>query len=544
MIKEVSVEAQDRLSQDMENIVVGQRKSLVKLTEIGKHISVGSFFASVDMLYIEEIALLRGLRSAPLANGDNHERCMEGTRSSILQEAHSWLENPNAPQIFWLTDVAGSGKSTVANHLAREWKSQGKLAGQFFFSRDTEQTRSTVYFFSTIAQQGLFHLGRPVRTAISDRVRELCDPVSANIEDQCTKIFVHPLKVISSTVVLVLDALDECEPTMLTRMLRILLSESTNLPHLRIFLSSRPDSHITESLQSYTVHRTSFRASVETNHADIRQFMIKKLKTISIPMDMIDRLISRSNGLFIWASTVCKLLMKFRGDRDQFLANLLVNGPHQMDSIYQIALKQALPDSEDTENIEAYKKVLSVIAVSFEPLSPSTIDKILHITNTLTIVEDLQSVLVCRNSDDPIRILHPTFREFLLRPFQNNTCHVDEQASHISMACACFDIMTQELCWDVCNLLERPIASNGDQELYQKRFFDYTTHALRYGCRFWSEHLFFQDMTHVHQDIYPRITRFFNENLLDWIYVICLIRSVKEPWFLLRKLRIAQTVCI
>jgi hypothetical protein len=43
---------------------------------------------------------------------------MKGTRAFILEEARSWMEDPNAPQIFGLADVAGSGKSTVANRDA------------------------------------------------------------------------------------------------------------------------------------------------------------------------------------------------------------------------------------------------------------------------------------------------------------------------------------------------------------------------------------------------------------------------------------------
>ncbi|PVF91285.1 hypothetical protein CPB86DRAFT_684266, partial [Serendipita vermifera] len=177
--------------------------------------------------------------------GDNHGTCMKGTRSFILEEAHSWMEDMAAPQIFWLADVAGSGKSTVANHLAEEWKSRRQLAGRFFFSRDAEQTRTPIYFFSTIAQQGLSHLGSEVREAVCDGIREFCNPVSAPLKEQCMSLFVRPLEKLSSTVVLVLDALDECEPTTVTRLLQTLLPQLSNLHHLKIFLTSRPENYIT-----------------------------------------------------------------------------------------------------------------------------------------------------------------------------------------------------------------------------------------------------------------------------------------------------------
>ncbi|PVG04814.1 hypothetical protein CPB86DRAFT_746923 [Serendipita vermifera] len=424
----------------------------------------------------EETILLNALSAASYANGDEHEVCLKGTRVPILEQARSWLMNENGLQIFWLADVAGSGKSTVANHLAREWKRQGQLAGRFFFSRAAEQTRTTTHFFSTIAQQGLSHLGPKVRSAISDGIRDMSNPVAAPLEDQCRVLFVGPLMTLSSRLVLILDALDECEPSMLTRMLRVLLPQLANLPHLRLFLTSRPDNHIIESLQDSQVDRTSLRADIESNRKDIWKFIGEKLKSISIPQPKIVQLVTRSEGLFIWASTVCKLLLKYRGDRDQFLEQVLVQGPQQMDSLYQVALHQALPDSPVADNFDAYKRVLGVIVVVFEPLSPNTIDKLLNIRNTFKIVGDLQSVLDCRRPEDPVRFLHPTFREFLLRPFEQNPYRVDKKESHLSLAHVCLGIMGADLRWDICNLDGPPIKEG---ETRQGRFIACTTHALR-----------------------------------------------------------------
>ncbi|PVF92196.1 hypothetical protein CPB86DRAFT_227385 [Serendipita vermifera] len=178
-------------SEAVENLIIGQEEVKTQLSQA------------------EESVLLGGLKTAPLANGDLHESCLEGTRQYIFDEIYYWIRDKSAPQIFWLTDVAGSGKSTIAHHLSKDLKAQSRLAGRFFFSRDSEKTRKPLYFFSTIAQQGLSHLGPRVRTIIADGIRELCDPVSASLEEQCILLFAHPLQVVSSPVVLVLDALDE-----------------------------------------------------------------------------------------------------------------------------------------------------------------------------------------------------------------------------------------------------------------------------------------------------------------------------------------------
>jgi hypothetical protein len=114
--------------------------------------------------------------TASMASGDIHRRCMEGTRESILEKIEQWRIEPLAPQVLWLADVAGSGKSTVAKHLAEKWKAQGCLAGRFFFSRDAEETRTPKLFFTTISQQGLAHLGPDVRTASNQSSKFYMNP--------------------------------------------------------------------------------------------------------------------------------------------------------------------------------------------------------------------------------------------------------------------------------------------------------------------------------------------------------------------------------
>jgi hypothetical protein len=464
---------------------------------------------------------------------------LKGTRRFTLDEIYNWIEDRSAPQIFWLADVAGSGKSTVANHLAKDLKSRKQLAGRFFFSRDSEHTRKPLYFFGTIAQQGLSHLGSQVRTIITDGIRELCDPVSAPLEEQCISLFVRPLEAVTFPVVLVLDALDECEPTSLVRLLRVLLPQLPNLHQLKVFLTSRPEFHILDKLQEFKMRRGSLRGNFQSNREDVCLFIQEKLKPVSFPSHKVDQLVTRSEGLFIWASTVCKLLLKFRGNKRQLLEEVLVQGPQKMDSIYHVALQQVLADSDDSSTMEPYRMVLSIIAVAFEPLSPKTIDQILNIENTLEIVGDLQSVLDCHHNDDPVRFLHPTFREFLLRSTHQVPYYVDEAASHLSLACACLDIMARDLRWDICNVFDRQF--EGEEPLARDSLTESTSPELRYSCLFWGRHIsFLKRSTLLLREMCSRLEKFFYANLLDWMYLIALINPIEEPWVLLPKSTLIQ----
>jgi hypothetical protein len=109
-----------------------------------------------------------------------------GARNYVLEQARIWMENrgSDVPQILLLEDNPGTGKSVMAKHLLGEWRSQGKLAGWFFFSAEAIDASTTKVFFSTIAQRGLWRLGPTVRHSISESIRNLRDPISAPIEEQ------------------------------------------------------------------------------------------------------------------------------------------------------------------------------------------------------------------------------------------------------------------------------------------------------------------------------------------------------------------------
>jgi hypothetical protein len=468
----------------------------------------------------------------------------------------------------------------VANQLARQWKAQNCLAGRFFFSRDMEQTRTSTYFFSTIAQQGLSHLSPAVRTVISNGIRDLCDPVSASLEEQCSAIFVRPLELHTSKAVLVLDALDECDPTGVTRLFRTLLPQLSNLPHLKLFVTSRPEYHITEALRRYTVCRVSLLENQEMNQSDVKCFMYEELKVIPLPAQQIEQLVIRSEGLFIWASTVCKLLQKFRGDRNGFISDLMIQGPQKINPVYQVALKQAI--SSDEENLGAYKKILSVIVAAFEPLSPDTINSLLDIQNAFEMVQDLQSVLNCHSPDEPVRFLHPTFREFLLQKFDEHPCCIDVHSAQLILAEACLDVMAQDLRWDLCHLFDDPLSANdgdgGDddekkevegiddddkqekdekvkgeaeadhndnEEILQSRLSESSSYVLRYSCQFWGQHSSRgSNKLSENTSMVTRLDRFFSKNLLDWMYIISFIKSMKDPWTIFRHIILTYSVSI
>jgi hypothetical protein len=475
-----------------------------------------------------------------MANGDIHKKCMKGTRQSILEDIEKWRLDSQSPRILWLADVAGAGKSTVAKEMAERWMSNGNLAGRFFFSRDAEETRTPKLFFTTIAQQGLAHLGANVRTAVAVGIRKLINPVAATLESQCMAIFVTPLRETQIPVVLVLDALDECEPQTCQQFLRVLLPQLSNLPHLRLFMTSRPETRIREELADIDYQNLSLRSDEVSNSKDVEFFMRQRLRKLSIPQVQVEQVIERAGGLFIWGKTVCDLLDGFRGDRNSFIDRILSSKLRQMDSIYLIALDQAIGTDGEEENMVAYMNVLGIIVAAYEPVSPNTIDKLLSGSESMAIINDLRSVLECGGEDALVRFLHPTFREFLLDPNDSGRYFVDMNVAHKVIVRGCLSTMDKELEYNICKL-QYDMGEYDDRRFYfdpqklSEVCLQHTSSALRYSCNFWANHIILHTDPIPSSLIFP-IECFFKAILLDWIYMVAVQGFIDSAIKALRKL--------
>ncbi|KAJ7832311.1 hypothetical protein B0H14DRAFT_3712274, partial [Mycena olivaceomarginata] len=82
--------------------------------------------------------------------------CADNTRVDLQAEIMQWLspQPSNRERIFWITGIAGSGKSTlsatVVNNLRKE---DTPVAAQFFISRNIPETINPNKVIPTIAKQ-------------------------------------------------------------------------------------------------------------------------------------------------------------------------------------------------------------------------------------------------------------------------------------------------------------------------------------------------------------------------------------------------------
>ena len=189
---------------------------------------------------------------------NKEKKCLDGTRTEILNEIVDWISNTDAatPRIFWLHGQAGRGKSAIAHTIALQAKNLGILGSCFCFSRVRQHERLQMKLFPTIAR-GLADRDLRLRPLLAEVIasdHSLRD--TEDIAEQWQKFILEPLSQVQDSsvgnVVIVIDALDEsgAENSRVT-VLSVLSTQTAKLPdNVRILLTSRPLMDIAEVLNS------------------------------------------------------------------------------------------------------------------------------------------------------------------------------------------------------------------------------------------------------------------------------------------------------
>ncbi|KAH6699976.1 heterokaryon incompatibility protein-domain-containing protein, partial [Leptodontidium sp. MPI-SDFR-AT-0119] len=314
-------------------------------------------------------------KEAPFSAYDRQDEpaCLPNTRVDLLQEIYDWADGKdghNERCIFWLSGLAGTGKSTISRTVARRYSEQKRLGASFFFSRGGGDVSHAGKFFTSLAVQ-LAEAVPSLQTHICDAVTERSDIANLSLLDQWRELVIRPLKLVKSdkpsspsSYLLIIDALDECDNEGHVRTILQLLAEARSLTtvRLRVFLTSRPEVPIRHGIRAIpqAEHQDFVLHDIQPaiiNH-DISLFLEHRLGIIGQewtfgpewPGDKILRqLVVHASGLFIWAATACRFIKdgeEFAEDRlDEILEGTGFEGtPEQhLDQIYITVLQNSIP---------------------------------------------------------------------------------------------------------------------------------------------------------------------------------------------------------
>ena len=452
--------------------------------------------------------------------------------------------------------MAGTGKSTIAQTVARQYNDQNRLAGSFFFSRGGGDTGHAGKFVTSIATQLAYNIPS-VQQHICEAIEEQKNIISQSLQDQWRQLIFKALSKVqgnfSQSYIVVVDALDECNNADDIELILRLLAEarSVNTVKLRFFVTSRPEISIRNSFQrmsdsehyDFVLHHIS---PPVIDH-DIRIFLKHNLHNIALERSLepgwpgeetIDRLVGNAKGLFIWASTACRFIRNGTRFAKKRLAMLLepsspsISEPEKhLDEMYTTVLRQCVsPDYLDEEREEMctmIKCILGSIVVLYSPLSADSISKLLQIQkpDVIGALEELHSILDIPNEQTrPIRLHHPSFRDFLLHEERCGDLNfwVAEKEAHKILVNDCIQIMSAFLKENICGV-KIPGAFVEDVEITQLE--QCLPMEIQYACLYWAQHLQKSDAQFHDNDI---IHDFLQTHLLHWLEALGWMQRLSE----------------
>jgi hypothetical protein len=226
------------------------------------------------------------LATLPYAKGAswNPSRgCLSGTRTALLTEIFTWITNESSTtQLFWLADVAGAGKSSVAHSVAQWSHERNILASSFFFDREVAGRNNRQKLFSTIARD-LANVDASLAQQIS--IEQDSSLPTAPIPRLFDELVLKPSLRISNLVrpvVIVVDALDEGYDHDID-LLTILRDQVPHLPRtFRLVVTSRAEEDTTLFLHAQRhIERRSINIHDQPNNKDIVIYIRHRLKGIT-----------------------------------------------------------------------------------------------------------------------------------------------------------------------------------------------------------------------------------------------------------------------
>ncbi|KAG8422904.1 hypothetical protein J3459_009931 [Metarhizium acridum] len=202
--------------------------------------------------------------------------------------------------------------------------------------------------------------------------------------------------------------------------------------------------------------------------------------------------------LFIFAANVCRYLADLRWHPDDQVAKVLCyqtkTQQSKLDTSYRPVLDpliEGLDKVEKVELLQQFRAIVGSIIILTRPFSFLSLARILYIPKR-TIehqLDGLYSVLSVPNvSDAPVRLLHLSFRDFLLDPDKKDEkpFWVNEITAHDTMASKCFRLMDDSLRENVCNLKDpAALQTSIDPERVNECIRD----DVQYACANWVLHL-------------------------------------------------------
>ncbi|KAF8162264.1 hypothetical protein K438DRAFT_1731256 [Mycena galopus ATCC 62051] len=419
--------------------------------------------------------------------------CAPGTRVKIQADILEWLSpQPGTNEhIFWITGIAGSGKSTLSATLVENLREKHTpVAAQFFISHNIPETVDPSKIIPTIAKQ-LAKFSPAAAGIIHDVLKQGFPPR----EKQVKELLLAPIRELSTScevVVILIDALDELLDAAETvkGILSPIASRGCNLPdNVRFLITSRPEhwadiSSWANSSGDKILELAMFRQralETESSLDEVHNFVIARMKEIT-PSDWDDwptteqlvELSGKANGLFHYAATALQWIKvqiekKGKACQNTVFHQFTLLGMGGLEALYRLILTSFEDIDEDLDNImdeqaqtelklsrknqlSGFQHVIGTILVLQEPLAISQIIALLHDIpkdnfDVGHFLQQMRSILIpgmTTSFEEATTQMHKSFRDYIVDGPTPEEFRILVGHAHFVTARSCLEVIVKK----------------------------------------------------------------------------------------------------
>ena len=255
---------------------------------------------------------------------------MEGTRKSRLKDIVNWAAKESEEKgllhdnTYWIYGLPGIGKTSLAHSICASLHDQRQLAGAFFCRRDDPNLSEPTNIIPTLMYK-LAENFPPFRKIMANDLRSDPNLTPESMKDSLFRDLLDNLPYgPNNSLVFVIDAFDECgDNRSRPALLRLLTGVSASASWLKIIITSRPEADIQrvfDGLIRSSYLKYDLAKDQDASH-DLRTFAQSEFGLVAQEWEfsppwpeetLLDKLISRADGLFIFIKTLALALRRCR----------------------------------------------------------------------------------------------------------------------------------------------------------------------------------------------------------------------------------------
>src|SRR5258708_4711996 len=220
-------------------------------------------------------ATLRELKFADKSEYNSSKVCLDGMQKELIGEIMDWCGSVDNVQMALLTAVTGAGKSTVAHMIAHSCAKWDILLSSFFFREG--KTLTPKYLWSSMVRS-LAIRSKSYHQPLTSVLENQPSITTTAFDEQFRELILEPLHhrspMADSPLIIIIDALDECDKDASQTLSKLLRDSVPKLPCcFKFFVTLWPVRVVDNYFHSPSpIHCMSIKLSDDKNLQDCGKY--------------------------------------------------------------------------------------------------------------------------------------------------------------------------------------------------------------------------------------------------------------------------------